>query len=143
MALKPFCSHTQITVYFFIIKTKWLRQLVWAWPRFTEGKLIQRPCSTTGAHISELWVLRGPISGVHNLKKFLFAILTKTYCHGPKNKKQNNKQTKNQLGELTVSFMEIMQVKNNHDCSFSIVDMYGGRSKRKKYCLNKTHLWEP
>lgn len=58
-------------------------------------------------------------------------------------RKTKSKTTKNQLGELTVSFMEIMQVKNNYDCSFSIVDMYGGRSKRKKYCLNKTHLREP
>lgn len=71
--------------------------------------------------------------------------LCRSYQHLlPWTEKQKAKQqTKNQLGELTVSFMEIMQVKNNYDCSFSIVDMYGGRSKRKKYCLNKTHLREP
>lgn len=91
---ETFLPHTQIMVYFFKIKTV----IKAASLSTAQVYSVQKPCWTTEAHTSGQCVLRGPISGVHNLKKkSLFAILTNIYCFGPKNKKQNNKQTKKSI----------------------------------------------
>ena len=139
MNLKSFCPHTQITVYFFTTNTEWLRQLVWAWPRVIWDKLIRRSCSITAAHTSKLWVPRGPFP-VNTIKKKKIPL-----CHShqellPWTKKQNNKQKKTTWW-VREPFMEIMQVKKIMIVAFMSWHVWG-KGKRRKYCLNKSHLWE-
>lgn len=88
MTVKPF--YPTLKLWFISSKLKqWLRQLVWAQPRFTVCRSHVEPLRLTHQD-SVCW--GGPFLNLK--KKSLFAILTNIYCFGPKNKKQNNKQKK-------------------------------------------------